>query len=135
MNESEKLCKLLGIEPQILLKYLIGDKDDYFEHQDTKENVDKFEADLLKRSPINGRHVKILERVEIYPDMKMPNNFVKLQVLMLKYCALPFLSGYTWDYERFVAQIFKDCEYSLLDKNNKFLDEFKQQAQQTEWDY
>lgn len=133
MNKSDELAKLLGIEPEILLKYLIG--DDYFEGQGTKEERKEHKNDMLQRSPINGKEVKILEEIEIYPDFELPSNFVKLLRIQgnANECST-------------IASVYNSCFKNFAFENSlitQLIDIFtqygvpeytKQQARQIEWD-
>ena len=146
MENNETLCKLLGIEAQVLLKYLIGDEDDYFEHQDTKEKIKEYIADLTRRSPINGRKFKVLEEVEVYPNMTRPENFVKLielqvsnKLIVGRYLqgsgnyGVPF-SNQWYDRESFFAiltDFLSRTDECFARNKNKI----KQQAQNTQWVY
>lgn len=103
MNRSEKLAKLLGVEPK---------------KQEISNGVE-----------FTGKYI------EIYPDFEKPENFMKLQLLQLRFGALPFLSGYMFTLNTFIDAILYEVKETLLDDRNKFIEEYKQQAQQTEWEY
>lgn len=107
-NKSEELARFLGIEPK---EYFRPDDEIYWgSKQETMRDIDV-----------------------IYPNFTKPNNFMKLLDLLNTYldircdCLIPV-----------VPQIIGKAIFLASTNSSRFIDKkikFKQQAQQTEWEY
>lgn len=126
MNKSEKLAKLLGIEPDCDChgSCNLADKDKYCKC-----------CKPLSMEYINFKKNCLNQPKPKYPDFIKPSNFVKLLELGTEGCTLwwkvnarAYLdgSGLPSSKEEFLEKLIR---YALDDKETHLL------AQQTEWEY
>jgi hypothetical protein len=123
-NKSEELCKLLGIEAEINCKNCLDYDDGESEYSKSFGNGDCS-----------------LENEKcycVYPDLTKPSNFVKLLELIFE--TLKGLGELPYDGKSLVdtlinglIQVFNEIIKSEV--NYKKWNKFRQQAQQTEWEY
>jgi len=146
MNKSEKLCKLLGIEP----KYNI--------YRKMKTRTDKYIRTITKKGI---KLVKLLDTeyiIEIFPDLTKPSNFVKLLNIVynckinnnIRDFALASMNetfddgiGFPFYEEEYITyeKVWLTCLKLRLTVNNpdswdkKFKELIEQQSQQIKWQY
>lgn len=120
MNRSEELCKLLGLKTETRWRGALGLH--LWEHKIIDDNGNE------------------TEKVEIYPDLTKPSNFVKLledikvdgiylgDWLVTYYGYFTNRDSYI---ENLVSTLKDERKYYL--KND--IQQIKQQAQATKWDY
>ena len=133
MNRSEELCKLLGLKTEIRWRGALGLH--LWEHKIIDDNGNE------------------TEKVEVYPDLTKPSNFVKLLNLVYKCginsrkdfnlasmsceednCTLAGIEFDTFEDEwlEYIAHMMSRT-YDSWDR--KFIEITKHQAQATKWDY
>lgn len=127
MNKSEELARLLGIEPIFRIKGL-----DWFNFKTTEhalEFIEKQKNALYERGLIFSEK----DIYKVYPDFTKPNNFVKLLDLLNAYLDIRC--------DRLMAvvpQIIDKSIFLASTNSSRFIDKknkFKNQAQQTVWEY
>ena len=138
MDKSEELCRLLGIEPQRLIKYSIG--DDIFTIQDSTNKVNDVYFEIADRSPINGRYVTLIKESNIYPDLTKPSNFVKLLFFKFPnfnneyYNILEFMSDNFVEIEN-INEYIESLYNQLKIDDKRIIKDIAKQAQATKWEY
>jgi hypothetical protein len=122
MNRSKELCELLGVfktctERRCMVQGCDANNDNFCFHGDN----------FIKKNK------KILH----YPDFEKPDNFVKLlECYLFSYHSILITSFYKNDDECKPIELFlNNVLEELKDDNDKFIEDFKQQAQQTDWSY
>lgn len=119
-EQNEKLCKLLGI-------------DAYF----CTEGEQPYTTDDKICELCDSNYKECWSRQKHYPDLSAPSNFVKLQQIYFD-CMRVIALNYS-DYGSDIVSGFITKFYNFVlyagDVVPKEVEQFKQQAQQTDWEY